>query len=159
MRSANNVESRVKPSPIQVGDFAYCRSKYYRDQLQLPEELGLVIEIKRSNFKILYPNDKRCWLPREALARIRPERLDYSGFLEKLHYIIKRVHALECELISESGMHRLSLRIDKIDANTVDDLRDFLGSDFISLVVVPEGMAFMQLELHFGNSVTVAEIT
>jgi hypothetical protein len=152
VRSANHIESRVKQSPIQVGDFAYCRSKYYRDQLQLPEELGLVIEIKRSNFKILYPNDKRCWLPREALARVRPERLGYSGFLEKLHYIIKRVHALECELVSESGMHRLSLRIDKIDANTVDDLRDFLGSDFISLVVVPEGMAFMQLELHFGNA-------
>jgi len=142
----------VKQSPIQVGDFAYCRSKYYRDQLQLPEELGLVIEIKRNNFKLLYPNDKRCWLPREALARVRPERVDYAAFLEKLHYLIKRVHALECELVSDSGRHRLSLRIDKIDADTVDDLRNFLGSEFVSLAVVPEGMAFMQLELHFGNS-------
>ena len=70
MRSANHIESRVKASPIHVGDFIYCRSKYYRDQLQLPEELGLVIEIKRSNFKILYTNDKRCWLPREAVADI-----------------------------------------------------------------------------------------
>ena len=142
----------MKQSPVQVGDFVYCRSKYYRDQLQLPEEVGLVIEIKRNNFKVLYPNDKRCWLPREALARVRPERIDYSAFLEKLHYLIKRVHALECELVSESGRHRLSLRIDKIDAETVDDLRNFLGSDFTSLAVVPEGMAFMQLELHFGNS-------
>jgi len=142
----------VKQSPIQVGDFAYCRSNYYRDQLQLPEELGLVIEIKRNNFKLLYPNDKRCWLPREALARVRPERVDYAAFLEKLHYLIKRVHALECELVSDSGRHRLSLRIDKIDADTVDDLRNFLGSEFVSLAVVPEGMAFMQLELHFGNS-------
>src|SRR5215510_4092954 len=87
---ANHIESRVKPSPIQVGDFVYCRSKYYRDQLQLPEEVGLVIEIKRSNFKTIYPNDKRCWLPREALARIRPEKLEYASFLEKLHYIIKK---------------------------------------------------------------------
>jgi hypothetical protein len=139
----------VKPSPIHVGDFVYCRSKYYRDQLQLPEELGLVIEIKRSNFKILYSNDKRCWLPREVLARVRPEHIEYTTFLEKLHYLIRKVHALECELISEEGMHRLSLRIDKIDHETVDDLRQFLASGFISLVVVPEGMAFMQLEIQF----------
>ena len=139
----------MKPSPIHVGDFAYCRSPYYRDQLQLPEELGLVIEIKRSNFKILYPDGKRCWLPREALARVRPEHLDYTTFLEKLHYLIKKVRALECELVSEEGTHRLSLRIDKIDHETVDDLRTFLGRGFVSLVVVPEGMAFMQLEVHF----------
>lgn len=111
--------------------------------------MGLVIEIKRSNFKILYPSDKRCWLPREALARVRPEHLEYQAFLERLHYLIKKVHALECELVSAAGMHRLSLRIDTIDADTVDDLRRFLGSSFISLVVVPEGMAFMQLELRF----------
>ena len=142
----------MKPSAIHVGDFVYCRSKYYRDQLQLPEEVGLVIEIKRSNFKVLYPNDKRCWLPLDALARIRPENLKYATFLEKLHYLIKKVHALECELVSAEGNHRLSLRIDQIDGETVDDLRRFLGSSFISLLVVPEGMAFMQLELKFGNS-------
>ena len=154
MLRANSVESRVKPSPIVAGDFVYCRSKYYRDQLQLPEEVGLVIEIKRSNFKILYPNDKRCWLPREVIARIQPENLAYATFLEKLHYLIKKVHAQECELITAEGTHRLSLRIDKIDHATVDDLRHFLGPDFISLTVVPEGMAFMQLELRFGNSGT-----
>ena len=152
MRSANSVvESRVKATPIHVGDFVYCRSKYYRDQLQLPDELGLVIEIKRSNFKILYSNDKRCWLPREALTRVRPEKLAYASFLEKLHYLIKKVHAQECELVSTDGRHRLALRIDQIDHDTVDDLRKFLGPDFISLTVVPEGMAFMQLELLFGG--------
>jgi len=148
VRRPDSYES-VKASAIQVGDFIYCRSKYYRDQLQLPEEVGLVIEIKRSNFKIIYPNDKRCWLPREALARIRPEKLEYSSFLEKLHYIIKKVHAQECELVSDAGIHRLSLRIDKITHTISDDLRQFLGEGFVSLTVVPEGMAFMQLELIF----------
>ena len=149
MRSASHVESRVKPQTIHVGDFVYCRSKYYRDGLQLPEELGLVIEIKRSNFKVLYANDKRCWLPREALSRIRPEQPSYATFLEKLHYLIKKVHAHEVELISADGQHRLSLRIDRIDSGTVDDLRAFLGAEFVSLVVVPEGMAFMQVEIQF----------
>lgn len=139
----------MKASSVQVGDFVYCRSKYYRDQLQLPEEVGLVIEIKRSNFKIIYPNDKRCWLPKEALALVRPENLAYGSFLEKLHYLIKKVHAQECELVSEDGTHRLSLRIDKITDTTSDDLRRFLGEGFVSLTVVPEGMAFMQLELIF----------
>ncbi len=139
----------MKASPIQVGDFVYCRSQYHRDQLQLPDEWGLVIEIKRSNFKILYPNDKRCWLPREAIARIRPQQPPYTTFLERLHYLIKKVRALECELASEGGVHRLTLRIDKIDHDLIDDLRTFLGDDFIALSVVPEGMAFMQLELQF----------
>jgi hypothetical protein len=142
----------VKPGTINVGDFVYCRSKYYRDQLQLPEEVGLVIEIKRNNFKVIYPSDKRCWLPREALTRIRPENLEYATFLERLHYLIKKVHAQECELVSNAGVHRLSLRIDTIDSATVDNLRQFLGPAFISLVVVPEGMAFMQLELQFGEN-------
>jgi hypothetical protein len=138
MRGADHVQSRVTSQAIHVGDFVYCRSKYYRDQLQLPEEVGLVIEVKRSNFKVLYSNDKRCWLPREALSRIRPEELTYSTFLEKLHYLIKRVRAHECELAAEAVTHRLSLRIDRIDAELVDDLRNFLADGFISLVVVPE---------------------
>jgi hypothetical protein len=155
VRSSDGVvQSRVKPGPINVGDFVYCRSKYHRDQLQLPEEVGLVIEIKRNNFKVLYPDDKRCWLPREALARVRPQNLEYATFLERLHYLIKKVHAQECELVSDAGLHRLSLRIDTIDSETVDDLRRFLGPAFISLVVVPEGMAFMQLELKFQNLAT-----
>lgn len=148
--STDRIESRVKAPPIQVGDFVYCRSKYYRDQLQLPEEVGLVIEIKRNNFKIIYPGDKRCWLPREALARVKPQKLEYAAFLEKLHYVIKKVHAQECELVSENGSHRLSLRIDRITHEIVDDLRRFLGSGFVSLAVVPEGMAFMQLEIQFN---------
>jgi hypothetical protein len=139
----------VKPSPIHVGDFVYCRSKYYRDQLQLPEEVGLVIEIKRSNFKILYSSDKRCWLSREALTRVRPDQLAYTNFLEKLHHLIKRLHALECELVSEEGTHRISLRIDRIDHELIEELKTFLGKGFVSLVVVPEGMAFMQVEIQF----------
>lgn len=146
----------MKPQTIHVGDFIYCRSQYYRDGLQLPEELGLVIEIKRSNFKVLYANDKRCWLPRDALSRIRPADLTYSTFLEKLHYLIKKVHAQECELVSAEGQHRLALRVDRIDHQTIDELRAFLADSFISLVVVPEGMAFMQVEIQFRNSGTVA---
>jgi hypothetical protein len=139
----------VKAAEIHVGDFVYCRAKYYRDQLQLPEDVGLVLEIKRINYKILYLNDKRCWLPREALARVRPEQLDYSGFLEKLHYLINKVHAQECELVSNNGTHRLSLRIDKITHEATQEIRQFLGTGYMSLTVVPEGMAFMQLELLF----------
>ena len=138
----------MKARPIHVGDFVYCRSTYYRDQLQLPDELGLVIEIKRNNFKILYSNDKRCWLPREALVRTQPDA-GRNVFFERLHYITKKVHAHECELVSQEGQHRLTLRIDRIDHETVDDLRRFLGEGFVSLVVVPEGMAFMQVEIRF----------
>ena len=138
----------MKPETIYVGDFVYCRSRYYRDQLELPKEFGLVIEIKRSNFKVLYANDKRCWLPRETFVRVKPET-DHTTFAGKLYYIIKKVHALECELVSDNDAHKLTLRIDEISHETIDDLRKFLGESFISLIVVPEGMAFMQMEIRF----------
>ena len=51
--------------------------------------------------------------------------------------------------MSDSGTHRLSLRIDKITHKTIEEIREFLGTGFTSLTVVPEGMAFMQLELVF----------
>ena len=141
----------MKQDTIHVGDFVYCRSKHYRDSLQLPKELGLVIEIKRNNLKVLYPHDQRCWLPRETVSRMKPN-LDYSTFLQRLYYILKKVHALECELVNKAGVHHLSVRIDRMDHDTVDDLRQFLDKSFISLVVVPEGMAFMQVEIVFRQS-------
>src|SRR5436305_376934 len=105
---------RLKTEAIHVGDFVYCRSRRYREQLQLPEEPGLVIEIKRNNFKALYANDKRAWLPRELITVVQPE-LDAQSFLEKVHFILKRVHAHECELASGDGCHRIAARIDRID--------------------------------------------
>ena len=112
--------------------------------------MGLVIEIKRSNFKVLYSGDKRCWLPREAIGKLRPQA-DYTTLLGKFHYIMTKVRALECEIVSESGMHRLALRVDRMDDHTIDDLRRFLGDHYLSIAVVPEGMAFMQTEIAFRD--------
>jgi hypothetical protein len=139
----------LKPDAIHVGDFVHCRSSRYREQLQLPEELALVIEIKRANFKVLYSNDKRAWLPREYIVRMQPQDHAAPSLLQKLHYILKRVHAHECELTSGQDLHRLSIRIDRIDQPTMDELRAFLQADLVSLAVVPEGMAFMTLEVSF----------
>jgi hypothetical protein len=139
---------QLKPEVIHAGDFVHCRSKRYREQLQLPAEPGLILEIKRANFKTLYAGGKRCWLPREWIVRVNPETAP-SSLLEKLHFLLRRVDAHECELVSTNDVHTLSARIDRIDPDTVDDLRRFLGNDYISLVVIPEGMAFMQVEINF----------
>jgi hypothetical protein len=138
----------LKPDVLHAGDFVYCRSKRYREQLRLPEEVGLVIEVKRSNFKVLYNGDQRCWLPRDVLVLMGAES-NTHGFLATLHYLLKRVDAHECEIVSFDDVHRLSARIDTIDAAAVDAIRAYLGARFTSLVVVPEGMAFMQLEITF----------
>jgi hypothetical protein len=70
MRADQAATSRLKTEVIHAGDFVHCRSKRYRDSLQLPLELGVVIEIKRSNYKVLYASDKRAWIPREVLVRV-----------------------------------------------------------------------------------------
>jgi hypothetical protein len=138
----------LKTEVIHAGDFVYCRSKRYRDSLQLPQEPGIVIEIKRANYKLLYASDKRAWVPREALVRMEPSA-DSNAFLKTLNYLLRRVNAHECEIATVDGVHRLSARIDEIDHSTVDEIRSSLGPRFASLTVVPEGMAFMQVEIVF----------
>ena len=141
----------LKSDVIHAGDFAYCRSKRYRDSLELPQEPGLVIEIKRANYKVLYASDKRAWVPREALVRMEPSS-DSPGLLKILNFLLRRVDAHECEVISDAARHKISARIDVIDQTTVDDIRNYLGKNFVSLTVVPEGMAFMQAEIVFTFS-------
>jgi hypothetical protein len=141
----------LKAEVIHAGDFVYCRSRRYRDNLQLPQEVGVVIEIKRANYKILYASDKRAWVPREALV-LMPPSPDCPPFLRVLNYLLRRVNAHECEIVSTENVHHVSARIDEIDHVTVDDVRAYLTDRFISLTVVPEGMAFMQVEIKFRLS-------
>ena len=143
--------TRLKTEVIHAGDFAYCRSKRYRDSLQLPQELGLVIEIKRANYKLLYASDKRAWVPRDALVLVPPSP-DSPPVLRTLNYLLRRINAHECEILSTEGTHHVSARIDEIDHTTVDEVRTYLGDRFVSLTVVPEGMAFMQVEIKFRQT-------
>src|SRR5215207_7786091 len=94
----------LKTEIIRVGDFVYCRSKRYRESLNLPRELGLVIEIKRANYKVLYESDKRAWVPLDALVRV-PQGPDHPPFLLMLNYLLRRVNAHECEILSTEGRH------------------------------------------------------
>ena len=148
MRALAPQPKRLKPEIIRAGDFVYCRSKRYRDSLQLPQEPGVVIEIKRASHKVLYASDRRAWVPREALVRMAPPP-DTTEFLRTLNYLLRRVDAHECEVVTVDGVHQLSAQIDRIDDITVDDLRKFLAGRFISITVVPVGMAFMQVEIVF----------
>jgi hypothetical protein len=139
---------RLKPEIIRAGDYVYCKSKRYRDSLQLPQEVGVVIEIKRASHKVLYASDRRAWVPREALVRMDPPA-DSPEFLRTLNYLLRRVDAHECEILDLEGTHQISARIDQIDHTTIDQLREFLAGRFVSITVVPEGMAFMQVEIVF----------
>ena len=146
-----NASPSLKTEVIHAGDFVYCRSKRYRDSLGLPQEPGIVIEIKRANYKVLYASDKRAWVPRDALLLV-PASADYSLLLRTLNFLLRRVNAHECEVVATNNTHHVSARIDVIDHITVDEIRGFLGSRFVSLTVVPEGMAFMQVEIVFRQS-------
>ena len=138
----------MKVKRIDVGDFIYCRSPYHRDQLSIPEAAGLVLEIKRNNYRLLYGSEQFCWLPGETIVRVDGE-INAKTLAGRLHYLIKALNPLDCELISLPNLYKATLRIDHIDDNLVDKIRELLGSDFLSLSVVPEGMAFMLAEVNF----------
>jgi len=138
----------LKPETIRAGDFVYCRSKRYRDSLQLPAEPGVVIEIKRASHKVLYASDRRAWVPREALVRMAPPP-DASSLLLTINTLLRRVNAHESEVAYADGIHQVSAQIDGIDSEIIDGIRDYLGPRFVALKVVPEGMAFMQVAMLF----------
>ena len=137
-----------KTRRIEVGDFIYCRSPYHREQLGIPKDAGLVLEVKRSNYRILYGTDRICWLPENVLGRIEGE-VNTRTLAGRLHWIIRRFGALDCELVTLDGVHRATLRVDRFDDRTVDELRVLIGDDFIALNLAPEGMAFMLAEVRF----------
>ena len=137
-----------KTGRIEVGDFIYCRSPYHREQLGIPKDAGLVLEVKRNNHRILYGTDRICWLPENVLGRIEGE-VNTRTLAGRLHWIIRRFGALDCELVTLDGVHRATLRVDRFDDRTVDELRVLIGDDFIALNLVPEGMAFMLAEVRF----------
>lgn len=138
----------TKTGRIEVGDFIYCRSPYHREQLGIPKDAGLVLEVKRNNRRILYGTDRICWLPENVLGRIEGE-VNVRTLAGRLHWIIRRFGALDCELVTLDGVHRATLRVDRFDDRTVDELRVLIGDDFIALNLVPEGMAFMLAEVRF----------
>ena len=138
----------LKIRRIQVGDFIYCRSAYHRRQLEIPTDAGLVLEVKRSNYRLFYGRDKFCWLPEETLTRIDGE-VNTQTLAGRLHWFIKRFGAQDCELLTLDGVHRATLRVDHMEDDTVDELRQMIGDDFVSLSLVPEGMAFMLAEVRF----------
>jgi hypothetical protein len=142
--------TQVKAKRIEVGEFIYCGSPYHRSQLGIPKDAGLVLEVKRSNYRILYGTDKLCWLPEETIVKI-DGTVDTTTFAGRLHWIINRLEALDCELLSEADVHRATFRIDHIDQDVVDDIRKLLKTDFVELNIVPEGMAFMLAEITFRS--------
>ena len=140
--------AEAKPEVIRAGDFVYCRSRRYRESLQLPAEPGVVIEIKRASHKVLYASDRRAWVPRDVLVRLDPPE-DSPEFLRTLNFLLRCVNAHESEVVWSEDLHQVSAQIDRIDQTTIDTVRNFLGSLFVSLTIVPEGMAFMQVQILF----------
>jgi hypothetical protein len=133
---------------IRAGDFVYCRSKRYRDSLQLPQEVGVVLEIKRATHKILYSSDRRAYVPREALVRMAPPT-NAPEVLRIANHILRRIDAHESELTNIDGVYVLSATTDRIEDTTIDELRAFLGKRYEAIRIIPEGMAFIRLETLF----------
>ena len=138
----------MAPTRMEVGSFVYCRSPYHRERLGIPRTAGLVLEVKRSNFRLLYGTDQFCWLPEESIVRVEGE-VNTETLAGRLHGVIERLGPLDCELTSEGDLHRATMRVDRIDADIVDSVREFLGESYVDLTLVPEGMAFMLAEVRF----------
>jgi hypothetical protein len=76
---------------------------------------------------------------------------DAPDYLRALNFLLRCVDAHESEVTWTDDLHLISAQIDRIDHATFDSLREYLGPRFVSATVVPEGMAFMQIQIVFRS--------
>ena len=60
------------PPRPEIGDLVVCQSDDSRTTLRLPDETGLVTDLRRGQAEVFFPSIfGRAWLPDHHLARVR----------------------------------------------------------------------------------------
>lgn len=119
----------------RVGDVVLCHDAAGRDNLKLPDELGLVVDARPDRAKVFFPTSRgEPWIPIELLARVRqpvgndavPPWMQRAHFLaaslETLFLEVAHLEADGCALRIFHGEAELA-RFDELRAALDDELR------------------------------------
>jgi hypothetical protein len=135
----------------RVGDLALCRDNHYNRGLGIIHKIGMVVEIRRKDFRILFDADNQSiWLPRDGANRITLPPTDSPGFLDRLSWLVHFLDARECELeLDEDLNYRYTVICAELSRERIHAVCSYMGTLLRKLRIVPRGMSRLGLELTF----------
>ena len=136
---------------LKVGDIVKCKSDYYSSQLNIGENLGIVVEVRRKNSKILFSDmDRSFWLPHQSL-KVTGDASEGRTVRHKISKLLHLLNASDCEVEkgTQNGNHTLSVFHRSIDYKLIDEIKDYLAKDFIDLKILPHGFGEVETQIEF----------
>ncbi len=136
---------------LQIGDLVQCRDDHYNRGLGLVDRLGMVVELRRKDARILFDADNQSiWLTKMGVNRVTLPPTESPSLLDRLTWLIHFLDASECELERDrSGNYRYTVVSEELDLDRIHRVRDYMQPVFISLKILPRGMNRLGLELIF----------
>jgi hypothetical protein len=136
---------------LKIGDLIQCRDTHYNRALQIAGKIGMAAELRRRDVRILFDVDNQSiWLSKNAVNRITLPGTDSPTLLDRLAWLIRFVHAEECELeLDEEGDYRYTVVCGELNLESLHAVRDYLTPFIIGMKVLPRGMARLALEVVF----------
>ena len=136
-----------------VGDIVLCRDAQDRENLKLPNELGLVIDVRKDRAKVFFPSvGGEPWLPVALLARVRDPATSAGvpPWMQRAWFLARTLEAMFME-VAHVGADGCALRVfhGEIDATQIDAARAGLGDELRYCTLSPAGMHKIEASLAF----------
>lgn len=137
---------------LKAGDLVACRDKYYFDQLGVKANLGVVLENKKSAYKVMFDQfEKGYWLNQDQLAK---KQKGVEKWVQEVSDLVRWLNAESFELEKAKSGKKvlLELILEKISFQQMEDIKKGLGKRLIRLECLPHLMAEIKLEVEFAIS-------
>ncbi len=136
-----------------VGDLVVCRDPEWREVMHLPDELGIVVDVRKDQGKIFYPSlFGEAWIPNHSLARIRNPATAKSvpDWMQRIWFLAKSLDsiALQIERYGKEG-NAVRLFHREIEVETIDRLREGMGEELRYYAISPAGLHKMEANIAF----------
>ncbi len=137
----------------QIGDLVICRDPSRRESLKVPDEPGLVAELRKGQAKVFYPSVLgEIWLHHHSLSRILNPRTapGVAPWLTRV-WSLARILGAEEIAIERFGPEGNAVRLfhAAVEVEVLDEVRHDLGAELRYYGVGPASMHRMESSIAF----------
>jgi hypothetical protein len=136
-----------------VGDIVLCRDERERENLKIPNELGLVLESKSDRARVYFRSvGGEPWIRHASLARVRdPEGAAVAPWMKLACAIARRLQALRLEIASlDDDACALRVFHGEVELSELSALASDLGPTLRHFSVAPSGMHRIESAIAFA---------
>lgn len=134
---------------FKAGDLVSCSDPHYFEQLGVETNCGLVLENKKSTYKIMFDNfSKGYWLSGDKLKK---EETKGSLLEKEVSHLVGSLEAEAFDFERSRSAEEVSLQLylDKVGVDQLEWVQKELGERLNRLECLPHLMAVVKLEIDF----------